>query len=59
MTSMLVKDTGLVTEARWNPDLDSKDLSESGLILGKMKHISWSLKLKVSSMEEQGDLQGL
>ena len=39
MTGVLVKDTGLVFEARWIPDLDSKDLSESGVMVGKMKHM--------------------
>ena len=59
MTGVLFKETGPVVEARWNPDLKSKDLSESGVMMGKMKHISWSLKLKVFSMKEQSDLQAL
>ena len=53
---MLVKDTDLVVKANWNPDLYSKELSESGVMVGKEKHISWSIKLKVSSTKEQGGL---
>ena len=34
-------------------------LKRSGVVVGKKKHINWSLKLKVSSTKEQGDLQAL
>ena len=49
MTGVLVKETCLVFEARWNPDLESEELSESDVSVGEKKHISWSLKLQVSS----------
>ena len=40
----LIVDTGLEVKASWNPDLDTKELSKSGEMVGKGKHISWSIE---------------
>ena len=54
MSGALMTDTGLEVKASWNPDLDTKELSKSGEMVRKEKHISWSIKMKISSTKGQG-----
>ena len=44
MSGALMTDTGLEVKASWNPDLDTQELTKSGEMVGKGKHISWSIE---------------